>query len=1415
MASSSTARQNQTKPENAFDEVAPYSVPKSTEPWDIFINHRGSDMKYTLATTIYDKLHSMGLHVFLDEAGDCIPAEIQHAITSATLQIAIFSVNYAQFPFCLAELSFMLKTGKRIIPIFYHVDPSDLRWIGQGKGKYAPAFSEYEKKGRYKSEKLDEWKGALHNSSFLSGYLVNNDEDEARVLKNIVNCAIKIMKKKGPLWVTDRPVGLDELVQGFESVAGEETVKITGIVGMGGSGKTTLAKELFNRNFSSFERCSFVFDVREAASRNALPDKQKKLLADLGVHHSPFDHVDEGKVILANRLSSHRALIVLDDVDHIDQLNALLPNKDILGFQSMVIVTTRELGVLISRGLSCIYKMPGLSMLHAEELFCWHAFLQTSPPAEFETLVDEFLKACNGLPLSLKVSGAQLYGRKSIDYWKSQLHKILRILPGEIKEKLQVSYDALDEEEREIFLDVACFLIEEEKSTGIAVWDGSGWSGLYELETLLNKCLVEVVEEEFADGFVINRIRMHDQLRDMGREIASGQSPYRLWCPQQIHDLKKHYTKLEPIRGIKPADAFVAFKEYTDQLAENSSRRSKCLGLKILFVKGNEFTEEFASEELVWLRWECFPLGKFPSWLALQNLSVLELHIAYDLEELWQDNEDLPLQLRELILLDCRKLQWLPSSINHLQDLKRLDVEFHGSTLSNEFCGLQSLENLRLDSQVLSSLPDGFGNLTRLRNISLINCEQLCILPDSFSQLIHLEVLLLVSCEILSSLPGGFGNLTSLKRISLTNNKQLRILPDSFSQLTNLEIIDLSYCTKLSSLPDGFGNLRSLRNINLEYCEQLSMLPDSFSELTHLEILDLSYCSKLSSLPYDFSNLISLRDINLKFCFKLSILPEFSNQMIQLEILDLSHCTMLFSLPSDFGNLTSLRNIKLTYCQGLSMLPDSFNQLIHLEILDLSYCKMLSSLPDGFGNLTSLRNINLEYCEKLSMLPDSFSQLIQLEVLVLKSCEMLSSMPIRFGNLTSLRSINLKYCDHLNMLPDSFSQLIHLEILDLSYCTMLSSLPDGFGNLTSLKNISLIYCEQLSILPDSFSQLIHPIDLDLSGCEMLSSLPETLPVSLNNLKIFSCNFLKNIRCISGLINLETLEICDFFELEELPSFADLASLRRFKMSNCPKVEKIEGLEHANSLKKLCAMTHWNVPGIQSLENVERLKKLKLKCETMSAVKPCIQSIKGKECPKEIWIQGSIIRLEEPIVNSLELEFPDLVVLKPSDIEGFPEDLDGSDDSDVGEIPDDADDSKVDEITDDPDVSDDSKVGGFPADSDELEVGEISDESDDSDVGEIADDSNVSYDWDWDVGEISDDSDVSEESNEDDIPVDSDVSCLYYVEKEEENGEERKVVRICYSEHELDHGFPRNKTIVVFGKRERVAEAFYQLLELLE
>ncbi|KAH9302139.1 hypothetical protein KI387_013722, partial [Taxus chinensis] len=77
---------------------------------------------------------------------------------------------------------------------------------------------------------------------------------------------------------------------------------------------------------------------------------------------------------------------------------------------------------------------------------------------------------------SLKVFGGQQYGKFSKDYWKSHLDKISRILPRDVKENLKISCDALDDEEKEIFLYTACFFIEEENTLAIEVWDGSGWS---------------------------------------------------------------------------------------------------------------------------------------------------------------------------------------------------------------------------------------------------------------------------------------------------------------------------------------------------------------------------------------------------------------------------------------------------------------------------------------------------------------------------------------------------------------------------------------------------------------------------------------------------------------------------------------------------------------------------------------------------------------------------------------------------------------------------------------------------------------------------------------------------------------------------------------------------------------------------
>ncbi|XP_059074493.1 TMV resistance protein N-like [Cryptomeria japonica] len=160
-----------------FNLISWRNLPPSSKKtrYDVFINHRGPDTKQTLAASIYRALKLMGVSVFLDEPeldlGDSIPSEIQHAIATSFLHIAILSPTYAESTWCLEELSLMLKSGHTIIPLFYNVDVKDIRWI---KGSYATAFSKHEAKKRYRPGKVEDWKSALHKVSHLKGHIFNS-----------------------------------------------------------------------------------------------------------------------------------------------------------------------------------------------------------------------------------------------------------------------------------------------------------------------------------------------------------------------------------------------------------------------------------------------------------------------------------------------------------------------------------------------------------------------------------------------------------------------------------------------------------------------------------------------------------------------------------------------------------------------------------------------------------------------------------------------------------------------------------------------------------------------------------------------------------------------------------------------------------------------------------------------------------------------------------------------------------------------------------------------------------------------------------------------------------------------------------------------------------------------------------------
>ncbi|KAH9317324.1 hypothetical protein KI387_019093, partial [Taxus chinensis] len=449
--------------EHALSAIGHQGFSQTPKVFHVFINHRGPDVKKTLALRLYNSLENAGIRAFLDtkeiELGDSIPSAIRNAIFSASIHIAIFSKGYAESAWCLAELDLMLQSKSIIIPVFYDVAPSDLRYFK--KGVYADSFAKHKAKGRH-LDKLDNWKQTLHSVSLISGYeFSHHNRDFERLCKNVVCAVQREVEKTRVIETAKNPVGINDLVKDFERNCLEKMKnkeKIVGIYGMGGSGKTTLARELFNRKRLEYNSSCFLFDVREASANGNLTSLQSKLLKDLLQGDRKFHSIPEGSSYLRSCLGSCRSvkfLIFLDDIDHERQLHDFLV-RDIVQNNSdnVIIVTTRDERVLIRAGITHRYKMKEMNVSHSTELFCWHAFHQPYPVNGYEDFVEMFVKECVGLPLSLQVLGGHVFGSNSRHYWKLELDKVRKTLPKDIKQRLRISIDALDTEQKQILMDI-------------------------------------------------------------------------------------------------------------------------------------------------------------------------------------------------------------------------------------------------------------------------------------------------------------------------------------------------------------------------------------------------------------------------------------------------------------------------------------------------------------------------------------------------------------------------------------------------------------------------------------------------------------------------------------------------------------------------------------------------------------------------------------------------------------------------------------------------------------------------------------------------------------------------------------------------------------------------------------------------
>eukprot|EP01018_Ginkgo_biloba_P023558 Gb_28152 [translate_table: standard] len=518
------------------DDVAQTSLSTQND-FDVFINHRGVDVKDSLASHIYDLLQSRGVRAFLDReelrTGEEFPDAITEAIKSSLVHIAIFSPHYAESDWCLRELALMLKTpNATIIPVFYNVTPGELRWA---KGAFAKAFGKHYR--RYSREMVDEWSAALHEVSNISGLF--HSDLKGRLPRAVLQKVMEKIKSE-PLIGAQFLVGLEQPVAQLSEYIRKcrmekNHVALVGIVGMAGIGKSTLAKFLFDNITSHFEKASYIEDIKGEVEKKGLIEVQRKLLHSLRHYDFQVESQRRGKQIIRNRLCSIDALIVLDNIEDKEQLDAIL-SPEILLPGSTVIVTSRDYESIFKRCPNFLrYEMLGLNSSQSRTLFCQHAFYTGVACAPFENLVDKFVGICKGVPLALEVCGRELESQ-SYDFWESFLQKItetnLTCNFDTLKSILQESYTRLEEKQKQIFLDIAIFFSGENVDTIERIWsEDSKNSFKHDLRKLESKCMIK------SEGGVV---RMHDAFRDLGRTIVDQESPTnpgdrsRLWRPNDV-----------------------------------------------------------------------------------------------------------------------------------------------------------------------------------------------------------------------------------------------------------------------------------------------------------------------------------------------------------------------------------------------------------------------------------------------------------------------------------------------------------------------------------------------------------------------------------------------------------------------------------------------------------------------------------------------------------------------------------------------------------------------------------------------------------------------------------------------------------------------------------------------------------------
>ncbi|CAL9039487.1 disease resistance protein RPM1 [Musa acuminata AAA Group] len=701
-------------------------------------------------------------------------------------------------------------------------------------------------------------------------------------------------------------------------VKGESNLKVISVVGMGGLGKTTLVRKIYDDekvkgwfNSHAWITVTQSFEVNELLKSiiSQFYEERHEVLPGRIENMGDIQLID----ILRQFLQDKRYLVVLDDLWHInawDDLKYALPNNDC---GSRILITTRigDVGISCLETPGHVYKLQPLPPTKAWSLFCKKAFRSIPGrvcPPELQEISEDIVRVCEGLPLAIVTIAGLLSKKEGVLEWRTMrdnLHAELANNPKleTIKRILLLSYNDLPYFLKSCFLYFSIFPKEcsVKRITLIRLWIAEGFIESEKGETmervaveylndLIDRSMIQVAEH--YDYGRVRSCRVHDLIHDLivlkskeenfstalirqNREIQ-GRILGRI-RRLSTHDTGEHLLQTIDLSHLR---AFFVFGENGFSISSMGNLFNRLKLLKILDLEGapiDSFPVEFGKlPHLRYLSFRNTRINKLSKSLGrLNNLETLDLKGTYVTE--------------------------LPKTIINLQRLRHI-LAYHYYTGNHPpFYHADGVK-----------LPQGIGRLRELQKLTYLETDQ-----DS-------------------GIVRELGNLTQLKRLGIVKLRR----EDGPGLCTSIEKMELLRSFSVTSIGmDEFLNLQSLKSPppllqRLYLRGPLETLPNWISSLKYLVRMRLRWSRLkenslgiLEALP----NLIELTLIHAYDGLKL-VCQKGGFQ--KLKILDLERLNNLNYVIVD-GAMPNLQKMYIRSCMQLKMVPTGIEQLINLKELHL------------------------------------------------------------------------------------------------------------------------------------------------------------------------------------------------------------------------------------------------------------------------------------------------------------------------------------------------------------------------------------------------------------------------------------------------------------------------------------------------